>query len=92
MSTSKVKYVGNSDIRELGAHDLTKAGVEGFKKTSFEHGVITEVDENVAKALTSHELFAGEFKEVEEGEESSPRAKAETDSSTTQKTAARSSR
>jgi hypothetical protein len=65
--TKYVQYVGASDFRELTAADFKKAGVEG-RKTTFNKGQSITVDADVADALTSNELFAGEFKEVEEDE------------------------
>jgi hypothetical protein len=63
--TKYVQYVGASDSRELTAADFKKAGVEG-RKTTFNKNQSITVEDDVADALTSSELFAGEFKEVEE--------------------------
>jgi hypothetical protein len=56
------------DSRELGAADLAKAGVEGFKKTTFHNGQAVEVEDNVADALVNHGIFGGDFS-ISEGDE-----------------------
>lgn len=61
-----VKYKGRSDVRELAAEDLRKAGVEGFRKTSFLRNESTEVPDEVGRALIEHELFARDFEQVDE--------------------------
>jgi hypothetical protein len=63
-SKVKVIYNGPSHFRELGAVDLKKVGVEGFRATSFPRGEEVEVDETVAKGL--EELVPGEFTVVKE--------------------------
>lgn len=60
---AKVTYTGGSegDSRVLAAADLAKAGVEGFVKTTFAHGEIKEVDDEVAQALTNDSELFGSF-------------------------------
>jgi len=65
---AKVVYKGPFDIRELSAADLAKVGVPGFRKTSFFRDEPIEVTDEVHVALTSHELFDGEFFELAETE------------------------
>lgn len=63
------------DRRELGAADLEKAGVDGFKKTVFHKGEPVEVTNEVAKVLTENKLFTG-FSIVDEAEEADAKADA----------------
>lgn len=65
---SKVIFSGTEDFRILAAADLSKAGVEGFKKTTFSKGEETEVDENVAQALLSDPDLFGKFTLAEPAE------------------------
>lgn len=69
MSTM-IKYVHGSNFRELDAADLKKAGVDGFKKTTFAKDEPVEVEDNVAAALVDNEsgLFDDEFEYVEDDE------------------------
>lgn len=62
----KVQYTGTSDVRELGAADLAKVGVDGFRKTSFAQGDVVEVSDEAGTALVNEGLFDGEFTEVKE--------------------------
>lgn len=61
-----IAYVGEANFREVGAHDLVKAGVEDPDEYLFERGVPTKLEETDADALLEHELFRGEFAVVEE--------------------------
>lgn len=62
-----LQYNGPADTRELSAADLKKAGVEGAHKAIYTRGVPAEVkDDATADALLQHELFSGEFTEVED--------------------------
>ena len=67
----KVKYTGTSDFRELGAADFKKAGIENQKKIVFAQGEVTEVDDEVGKALIANEgLFQyDDFEEVTDEEQ-----------------------
>lgn len=65
MANAYVKYTGFADIRVLGSADLVKGGVEGFTKTEFHKGRITEVDEAVAEALVGNPDLYGEFEIAE---------------------------
>jgi len=55
-------YTGPSHFRQLGAADLEKFGVEGFKQTTWARGVEAQVDDVVGAALTEH--LSDEFVEV----------------------------
>jgi hypothetical protein len=57
----RVKYTGTSDVQEFDASDLKKAGVEGFRKTSFPQGVAVEVSDEVGELLTSKEGLFGDY-------------------------------
>ena len=57
----KIKYDGPADIRILAAADLAKAGVEGFRKTEFFKGELTEVTSEVADALLGDADLFGTF-------------------------------
>jgi hypothetical protein len=62
-----LQYNGPADTRELTAADLKKAGVEGAHKVTYLKGVPAEVkDDATADALLQHDLFAGEFSEVDD--------------------------
>jgi hypothetical protein len=65
-----IKYVGTSNFRELGAADLAKAEVDGFRKTTFVKDEPTEVSDEAAKALVENEsgLFDEEFEAVKDEE------------------------
>lgn len=75
----RAKFMGPSHFRILDAEDLKKAGVEGFRKTSFPKRVEVEVDEKVASALTGHPSLFGRFeKDTIEREEVAPEPEPET--------------
>lgn len=63
--TQSVKFTGREDLRILGADDLKKAGVEGFRSTSFAQGEAVEVDSAVAEALLGNSELFGTFEAVE---------------------------
>lgn len=65
----RVAYVGTSDVRKLSKADFAKVGVEDGKALTFHRGEVSELDDELADALLGSDLVAGEFKEVEEGEE-----------------------
>lgn len=56
-----IVYKGPFDVRVLDADDLKKAGVEGFRKTYFEAGKVTEVSEEAFTALTENSGLFGAF-------------------------------
>lgn len=58
----KVIYTGTSDAHILGADDLDKAGVEGFKSTTFAKGIAVEVSDEAADAIINDPIFGGEFR------------------------------
>lgn len=73
---TQVKYTGRDDFRVLAADDLKKAGVEGFKQTSFARNTPVEVTDEVAAALVN-ENFKGyfgskQFEIVEEQRDAAP--------------------
>lgn len=62
-----LQYNGPADTREVSAADFKKAGVEEARKTTYTKGVVARVeDDATADALLEHDLFAGEFGEVED--------------------------
>lgn len=65
----KIKYVGPSHFRELGAEDLKKFGVEGFKKTTWTRDEPTDIEPKAGKALL--ENLPDEFAEVPEDKSTS---------------------
>lgn len=84
---ARIKYVGTSDFRELAAEDLAKAGVEGFRKTSFARGEYVEVSEEVATALIEEtDLFDEDFEE-ETPEEAAKREASEAEKAKSKKAA-----
>lgn len=64
----KIKYVGGSHFRELGAADFKKFGVEGQKKHTFARNEETEVTDAVAKVLLDR--LPTEFAVVEDEKKS----------------------
>ena len=73
----RAKYLGPSHFRILDAEDLKKAGVEGFRKTSFPKRVEVEVDEKVAAALVGQPGLFGRFeRDTIEREETAPEPEA----------------
>lgn len=56
----KIKYVGPYDFRVLGAEDASRAGVEGFKKTTWAQGQTHEVTAAVGAWLLSLDGFREE--------------------------------
>jgi len=58
----QIKYLGPSHFRELGPEDLTKFGVDGFKKTTWARDEPTEIDAKTGKALLDN--LPDEFAEV----------------------------
>lgn len=65
---TQVIYKGEADVRILGADDLAKAGVEGFKMTRFLSGVPKDVSEDAAAALVADTDLFGLFEIAEEPE------------------------
>lgn len=63
---TKVVYMDGSqgDSRVLAAADLSKAGVEGFTKTTFIHGEAKDIDDAVAQALVNDPELFGLFATV----------------------------
>jgi hypothetical protein len=61
MMATTIAYTGRADIRVLNAEDLKRLGVEGFRKTEFKRNQEVEVDAEVAKALTEHEVLGKQF-------------------------------
>jgi hypothetical protein len=59
-----VVFNGPAHIRNLGAADLKKVGVEGFRSTDFHRGEPVEVPDLVGQALIQGALF-GNFAEAD---------------------------
>jgi len=62
---ANVVYGGRDDVRVLGRGDLAKAGVEVEENFIFPNGVLVEVTDEVAAALTSSPELFGAFEVIQ---------------------------
>lgn len=75
MAKSAIVFKGRGiDSHTLGADDLKKAGVEGFKSTTFRKNVAVDVDADVAKAILGNRKLFGHFEKAEAETEETPTA------------------